>query len=110
MVDQGFGQEKLMILPKRNEGETMRQTAERVISEQCVHVDFYGNAPCGFYKFKYPIPQRKESVGAKVFFFRAVYKAGAISNAKSEYEWVSKDDVKKRVKEPYYNSISQFII
>lgn len=48
------------------------QSAERILSNHfgdSITVKLYGNAPCGFYKYKYPTEVRKKSstVGAKVF-------------------------------------------
>jgi len=53
LVQQKLGQQEHLILPqgKREEGESMRQTAERVLRESCgqeLQVLFYGNAPVGF--------------------------------------------------------------
>jgi len=65
LVQQKLGQQEHLVLPqgKREEGESMRQTAERVLRERCgqeLQVLFYGNAPVGFHKYKYPSNQRTE--------------------------------------------------
>lgn len=116
LVNHKLGKDNLMLLPqgKWNAGETLRQTAERVVREMCsedLKVKFYGNSPCGFYKYKYPVDvkQKKDTVGAKVFFFRAVYKSGMIADQNKAYGWFPLEDVKKQVKEPYYQSVSQFV-
>lgn len=115
LVEQMVGDKKLMLLPqgKRRDGETMRQTAERVLKENCgdgIEVLFYGNAPCGFYKWKYPNNQRKETVGAKVFFFRSVYKKGRVSDKQPNYEWLDKDEFNEKLKNQYADSVSQFLL
>jgi len=115
LVEQKIGDQKHLLLPqgKRHDGETMRQTAERVLKENCgdgIEVMFYGNAPCGFYKWKYPSNQRKEAVGAKVFFFRSAYKKGGINVKQSNYEWLDKEELKGKSKDQYANSVSQFLL
>ncbi|CRK99797.1 CLUMA_CG013105, isoform A [Clunio marinus] len=71
---------EILLLPQAKwiEGETLKETAERIVRDKfgCnLNVQFYGNAPCGFYKQKYKTENRKNSVGSKVFFYRAVYKS-----------------------------------
>lgn len=115
LVEQKLGNEKHMLLPqgKRRDGETMRQTAERVLKENCgdgIEVMFYGNAPCGFYKWKYPSDQRRESVGAKLFFFRSAFKKGRIDEKQSDYQWLDKKELKGKLKNQYADSVSQFLL
>lgn len=49
------------------------QTCERLVQETCgggLNVKFLGNAPCGFFKYKFPKTVRKEGfIGAKVCEF-----------------------------------------
>ena len=45
------------------------QTAERVLQEKCgseIKARFLGNAPVGFYKYKFASPGEDNTVGAKV--------------------------------------------
>lgn len=115
LVEHKIGKDKLLLLPqgKREEGETMRQTAERVVVEQCgsnVAVQFYGNAPCGFYKYKYPVTERHNAVGAKVFFYRAAYKSGQITEKSKIYEWLDGTEIGTKLKGSYSSSVSQFML
>jgi large subunit ribosomal protein L46 len=113
LCEHKFGKENTWLLPQGKwiEGETLRQTAERIAKERCgpeMKLHFYGNAPIGFYKYKYPVSERKEAVGAKVFFFRAIYKSGEISDKELNYEWISDVDLKSKLKNQYYDSVKNF--
>ncbi|XP_063700306.1 large ribosomal subunit protein mL46 [Culicoides brevitarsis] len=118
IAKQNLGKTQVTCLPQGKwiEGETLRQTAERVLKEIAgdkVKAQFYGNAPCGFYKYKYPKGERGESVGAKVFFFRAVlrdHKDGNV-DAKTAFEWRTKEELGTVLKsQSYYKSVSQFML
>lgn len=116
LVEQKVGNQNLFLLPQgiRRDGETMRQTAERVLREQCgdqLDVLFYGNAPCGFYKYKYPQAARGESIGAKVFFFRTTLKNGNVSETnKKKFEWLDQVTLEKKLKVPAYSESVQRMI
>ncbi|KAH8380366.1 hypothetical protein KR009_010199 [Drosophila setifemur] len=116
LVQQQLGQQQHLILPqgKRQEGETMRQTAERVLREQCgqeLQVLFYGNAPVGFHKYKYPSNQRKESVGAKVFFYRASLRSGQVAEKPSKFEWLPKEALNGKLSNAAYaESVNKFLL
>lgn len=115
LVEQKLGNNNHMLLPqgKRQDGETMRQTAERVVKENCgddIEVMFYGNAPCGFYKWKYPSDQRGDAVGGKLFFFRSAYKKGRIDEKQAKYEWLDKTELKGKLNNQYASSVSQFLL
>ncbi|XP_050293780.1 39S ribosomal protein L46, mitochondrial isoform X2 [Anthonomus grandis grandis] len=72
VIKEKIGNKDMYVLPqaKREEGETLRQCADRVLQEKCgkdLKAHIFGNAPCGFYKYKYPKAVRSEdSVGAKI--------------------------------------------
>ncbi|EDW76856.1 uncharacterized protein Dwil_GK16633 [Drosophila willistoni] len=118
LVQQKIGQQQHLLLPqgKRTDGESMRQTAERVLREQCgqnLQVLFYGNAPAGFHKYKYPSNQRSESVGAKIFFYRASLLSGNV-DAKQQptikYEWLPKEALSGKFKNTAYaESVNKFL-
>lgn len=117
LVEQKLGTKSHLLLPQgvRLDGETMRQAAERVVREKCgetMDVQFYGNAPCGFYKYKYPSAAREQSVGAKVFFFRAALKKGNVDKAVSKkYEWLPKEALNtKLTNESYNDSVQKFLL
>ncbi|KAL1506809.1 hypothetical protein ABEB36_006100 [Hypothenemus hampei] len=111
VLDQKIGDQSFYLLPqgKREEGETLRQCAERVVKEKCgndIKVQIFGNAPCGFYKYKYPKPLRNEdSVGAKIFVYFARYSSGQISNSKAKYQWLDKLELEKTWPESYKKSL-----
>lgn len=116
LVDQKLGAASHLLLPqgKRIEGETMRQTAERVLQERCggsVNAVWYGNAPCGFYKYKYPVAERKDSVGAKIFFFRASHRGGNVQTEDGQkFEWLDAKEIQSRVNRSYATSLKQFVL
>lgn len=117
IAQQKLGKSQVMCLPqgKWMEGETLRQTAERVLKEVAgseIKVQFYGNAPCGFYKYKYPKDDRTDSVGAKVFFFRAAVRDENTRNldVKLTFGWRTKEELGQLLKNPYCNSVTQFMV
>ncbi|XP_016972605.1 39S ribosomal protein L46, mitochondrial [Drosophila rhopaloa] len=116
LVQQKLGQQEHLILPqgKREEGESMRQTAERVLREQCgqeLQVLFYGNAPVGFHKYKYPSNQRTQSVGAKVFFYRASLRSGQVAEKLAKFEWLPKESLNgKLTNAAYAESVNKFLL
>lgn len=110
-----FGKNDLFLLPQDKwiEGESLRQTAERIVSQRfgsMLKVNFYGNAPVGFYKYKYPQEERKDAVGAKVFFFRAMYSGGTINEKNADYKWINEEELKLSVRDSYYHAVSQFLV
>jgi large subunit ribosomal protein L46 len=114
MIEHNIESKKVMLLPqtKWNEGETLRQTAERIIQEKMgpeLKVQLYGNAPCGFYKYKYA-NKKNEAVGSKVFFYRAAYRSGQVADQNTKYEWLNEEEFKNSVRPSYYNSVSQFLV
>ncbi|XP_018423950.1 PREDICTED: 39S ribosomal protein L46, mitochondrial [Nanorana parkeri] len=118
LVKERFGNEDVWLLPQIawQAGETMRQTAERALSSLSgnrTEANFLGNAPCGYYKYKFPKTMRTEdTVGAKVFFFKAMLKSQELqtSKQKGEYVWVSKDELKDYLKPAYLSAVQQFVI
>ncbi|XP_003742351.1 39S ribosomal protein L46, mitochondrial [Galendromus occidentalis] len=103
LVKQKIGNDSLWCFPEsaHKRGETLRQTAERAISEAVGDKLQYvtlGNAPCAAYSYKYP-KQVQESTGfhgAKIFFFRARYQKGdLVCNKKivEDHMWATFDEV-----------------
>ncbi|KAK3865481.1 hypothetical protein Pcinc_028912 [Petrolisthes cinctipes] len=100
-------------------GETLRQTCERVVGDVCgesLKVKFLGNAPCGFYKYKYPKTIRKDGyIGAKVFFYKCVVLGNKQEEVEfgadiDDHQWLTHDELKHTLKQSYAKSISQFLI
>lgn len=115
LVEQNINGDASWIPPQgiRKEGETMRQAAERVLQEFCgteLMVKFYGNAPIGFYKYKYLEPNKESGkYGAKVFYYLARYINGSVAND-LKYQWLDKAELKKTVPLKFYQRISNFLI
>nr|CAD7194011.1 unnamed protein product [Timema douglasi] len=121
LVHQKLGKDFVWVLPQglRSEGETLHQTAERVLKEHCgdqLNVRFFGLAPCGFYKYKYPKEVQTNSnntpFGAKVFFFKAQYIAGSVNPSSSiqDFKWLERKTLSTNLHKDYYKSISLFLI
>lgn len=121
LIKEKVGNNSIWVLPqgKRQEGETLRQTAERILEEKCgseLNVEFFGNAPVGFYKYKYPKQIREQNsdsaVGAKIFFYKAQFRGGNIkfnSDILSDYQWATRKELSV-LHNDYYKSIAMFLI
>ncbi|XP_043254420.1 39S ribosomal protein L46, mitochondrial [Colletes gigas] len=115
LVEQSVGNANFWIPPQsvRKQEETMIQTAHRTVQELCgndIKVKFYGNAPIGFFQYKYPKDmQDKGQNGAKIFYFLAKYISGDISS-NVNYCWLDREELKKTVHPSVHNSLSQFLI
>ncbi|XP_068632758.1 large ribosomal subunit protein mL46 [Battus philenor] len=112
-----LGNETKMLLPQgnRQEGETLRQTAERILKEHCgpdLKVQFLSNAPCGFYKYKYPSNiQTEGKIGAKVFFYYANYKSGcAETKNNTKFNWLTRNELTELLPAKYNKSVQEFLI
>nr|XP_033776363.1 39S ribosomal protein L46, mitochondrial isoform X3 [Geotrypetes seraphini] len=117
LVKEKIGNEEVWLLPQVDWqcGETIRQTAERAlaaVSGNHIQAKFLGNAPCGFYKYKFPKAVRTEdNVGGKVFFFKALLQSGDLSEVKNkEYVWVGKDELKDYLKPAYLTQVDRFFL
>ncbi|XP_071537447.1 large ribosomal subunit protein mL46-like [Panulirus ornatus] len=99
-------------------GETLRQTCERIVREACgdnLKVKFLSNAPCGFYKYKYPKTVRKDGfIGAKVFFYKGQVRDanGSVDQGQdiTEHQWLTQDELDDKFKQSYARSTSQFLL
>jgi len=100
-------------------GETLRESAERVIKEYFgdgLNVLLMGNAPCGFYKFKYPKPIRElpeKPKGAKVFFYKGQYRGGILKLNQAlgtDFNWLKRTELKDFLPEKYLKSVDEFLL
>ncbi|KRT85689.1 hypothetical protein AMK59_1456, partial [Oryctes borbonicus] len=104
VVKQKLGDKDHYILPQgvRNDGETLRQTADRLVMELCgndLKAQIYGNAPTGFYKYKYPhdVQQKGGSIGAKVFIYFARYRKGDLTTKGLEFKWLDRSELEREL-------------
>eukprot|EP00981_Chlorochromonas_danica_P013884 scaffold7012_cov166-Ochromonas_danica.AAC.8 len=108
-------QESLFLVVKRNrenyswqfpqgkwlEGETLRQTSERVLKRAIGEVSYYpiGNFPVGHYLYEYPeeMKQQRKAFGAKIFFHRIGYTSGDDFKFETrlykDYVWVTRSEL-----------------
>ncbi|XP_036442555.1 39S ribosomal protein L46, mitochondrial [Colossoma macropomum] len=117
LVKQDVGSQRLWLLPQLpwEAGETLRQTAERALATLPgaeLKATFLGNAPCGFYKYKFPQNIQTESrVGAKVFFFKAMLSGGGhLPLQKDTFAWVRTDELQDYLKPEYLKQVKRFIM
>ncbi|KAL8197568.1 UNVERIFIED_CONTAM: hypothetical protein K2H54_032941 [Gekko kuhli] len=118
LVKQKVGNQEIWLLPQAEwqAGETLRATAERVLAElsgRHWEAKFLGNAPCGFYKYKFPrVVQTDTGVGAKVFFFKALLQHSQLPlpKGKLDHVWVSKEELVDYLKPEYHSQVSQFLV
>lgn len=117
LVKDKVGDKSIWVLPqgRRKDDETLRQTAERILVEKCgenIKARFYGNAPSGFYKYKYPKAVQQDSVGAKIFFYKAQFLGGRVDVKKGscqDYQWATRSEL--NVLQPdYCKSVKMFLI
>ncbi|XP_033846137.2 39S ribosomal protein L46, mitochondrial [Periophthalmus magnuspinnatus] len=114
--EQTVGDQKLWLLPQMQwqEGETLRQTAERALASLPVGLKatFLGNAPCGVYTYKLPKPLRTESsLGTKVFFFKAILSdSGPSAPPNSALLWLKKSELQGYLKPAYLMKVERFIL
>ncbi|XP_040055513.2 large ribosomal subunit protein mL46 [Gasterosteus aculeatus] len=117
VAQQQVGGDKLWLLPQTRwqEGETLRQTAERALASlpaAGLKATFLGNAPCGVYKYKLPKAARTESaVGTKVFFFKAILSDGGAPAAPSaSLLWAKKSELQRYLKPAYMMKVERFVL
>uniref|UniRef100_A0AAQ5ZIH6 Large ribosomal subunit protein mL46 n=1 Tax=Amphiprion ocellaris TaxID=80972 RepID=A0AAQ5ZIH6_AMPOC len=116
LAEQQVGKEKLWLLPQTQwqEGETLRQTAERALDSLPAgyKATFLGNAPCGVYKYKLPKAIRTENtVGTKVFFFKAILSDSAPPKApKAPLLWLTKSELQRYLKPAYMMKVDRFVL
>lgn len=73
-------------------------------------VQFYGNAPIGYYKYLYPRAARTEkSQGAKVFFFLAKYVKGNVSD-KMKHQWLDRTELPEVLEKNVRKTLFRFLL
>lgn len=116
LAEQQVGNTKLWLLPQTQwqEGETLRQTAERALASLPAgfKATFLSNAPCGVYKYKLPKAARTESsVGTKVFFFKAIVSdSGPPAAPNSPLMWLKKSELQRYLKPAYMMKVDRFVL
>jgi large subunit ribosomal protein L46 len=101
---------------KWNEGETMRQTGERVGDRAVGKVNrwYISNAPIGHICYAYPpsIQQQRKQYGAKVFYYRCQLIAGNVkleTKLYKDFAWVTRDEMGEYVNEETAALLSELL-
>lgn len=118
IVNSKLGKEQVWLVPQDliKEEENLRTAAERILKEKFgekVKARFLSNAPCGFYKYKYPKPirEREDVTGAKVFFMKAQFLGGEVEESKVQsYNWATRNELRDKLNEKYYKAVRSFLI
>jgi len=113
VTNQKLGSQNHWLFPQAShkQGETLRQTAERAVAESMgdnVEILTLGNAPCTFYKYKYPkaLQDELKVQGAKVFFFKAQYRSGLQNEGKKcQHVWATMDELKELLPKAYLKAV-----
>ena len=99
------------------DGETLRQTAERALKEHVkipdTSVRILGNAPWGVHTIKYPssIRQKMGLHGAKIFFFKAqLLSRNCTTCSDAEYNWLGREELGDCLDPDYLRSVQKFLI
>ena len=107
---------------KHQPGETLRDTAERAVSENLggdVDVTILGNAPWSFYKFKYPkhFQQSTEREGAKVWIFKGIlvnhfHDEPQVKLGKhiEDYQWLTRTELEKNLHSKAYKALDNMLL
>lgn len=98
-------------------GETLRQTAERVLQEYVktpeTSVRILGNAPWGVHTIKYSSSVREKLgfSGAKIFFYKAQLLSQSCHTCPNvEYNWLGREELEELLEREYLRSVKQFLI
>ena len=104
-------------LPHSNwkEGETLRQTAERVLKDHVTSdpVRILGNAPWGVHTVKYPSSLRQKTgvYGSKIFFYKAQLLNGSrCALSTDDYHWLGRQELADFLDPDYCKIVTQFLI
>lgn len=121
IVKERLGRDFVWLLPQgaynSQVDSSLRDTAERILSRTCgasIEAQFFGNAPIGFYKYKYPkkAELREHFIGAKVFFFHAQHRQGIVepdAQLVHDYMWVTRPEMGMYLPQKYYEKVEKFL-
>eukprot|EP00013_Stygamoeba_regulata_P023228 CAMPEP_0177653356 /NCGR_PEP_ID=MMETSP0447-20121125/13691_1 /TAXON_ID=0 /ORGANISM="Stygamoeba regulata, Strain BSH-02190019" /LENGTH=338 /DNA_ID=CAMNT_0019156805 /DNA_START=76 /DNA_END=1093 /DNA_ORIENTATION=+ len=98
------------------EGETMRQCAERELREECgkeLSTYTIGNAPSAHYAYALPSPDSQGNDGAKVFFYRMYHLEGKPTldeNELIDYAWVTKKEMNTFLSPELFGALDDVLV
>lgn len=96
-----------------NDGETLRQASERLLSTFDVHVNdtlYLSNAPAGVVKIRYQEDEERGKLyqGAKVFFTK-VHATSLENHNTQKCEWLTINEIGTQCQTDYFERVKKFI-
>eukprot|EP00871_Galdieria_phlegrea_P003918 jgi/Galph1/4527/GphlegSOOS_G3195.1 len=97
-------------------GKTLKQKAEETVKQftgSQVDVHFIGNAPaCHIeHMFSAQMREKRQLIGAKIFFYRAIVVDGNLENIPFDHEfaWVTAEEIGGLVPSSYYEAVKNIL-
>ena len=123
MAKNKLGTDEFWDLPtmKHQEGETLRDTAERAVIRnlgQHPDVTILGNSPWSFYKVKYPrhYQESTQRKGAKIWIFKGILMNHFHDEAKIDlnknlldYWWATREELKENLDRRTYKALDNML-
>ncbi|XP_074646281.1 large ribosomal subunit protein mL46-like [Tubulanus polymorphus] len=120
LVKQKLGANYHWIFPQKDltdDEDSMREVADNALIQNCgeqMKTQIFGNAPCGFHKYKYGAGKLvDDTIGSKVFFFKAQLRDGNVTindGTIADYVWIPKEELEDYLLPSYLKSVNKFLL